>query len=81
MAERRALNDNASDLVITLYTVLNQFASVYNVHTHNADGSELGAYFTSPPRTDAATVTAGTASVADTIVLFGGVLSPRVNAD
>ena len=81
MAERRALNDNASDLVITLYTVLNQLAAAYNAHTHNADGSEGGAYFTSPPRTDTADVTAGTASIADTIVLFGGVLSPRVDAD
>ena len=81
MAERSALNDNASDLVITLFTVLNQLAAAYNVHTHGADGSEGSTYFTSAPTTDAGLSLAGTASVADTIGLFGGVLSPRVNAD
>ena len=81
MAERSALNDNASDLVITIFTVLNQLAAVYNVHTHGADGAQVGAYFTSAPTTDAGLVLAGTASVADTILLFGGVLSPRAHAD
>ena len=36
--------------------------TMYDAHTHNADGSEAGSYFTSPPRTDAADVTAGSAS-------------------
>jgi hypothetical protein len=36
--------------------------TVFEGHTHNADGSETGSYFTSPPRTDAATVSAGTPS-------------------
>lgn len=35
--------------------------AAYNTHTHNGDGSQAGAYYTSPPRTNAATVTAGTA--------------------
>lgn len=34
----------------------------FDAHTHAADGAQVGAYFSSPPRTNAATVTAGTAS-------------------
>ena len=32
----------------------------FEAHTHNGDGAQAGSYFTSPPRVDAATVTAGT---------------------
>lgn len=39
-----------------------EMASVINNHTHNADGSESGSYFTSKPRSDAETVSAGTAA-------------------
>lgn len=42
---------------------------IFDAHTHNGDGSESGSYFTSPPRSDSATVTAGTLSpvAADTV--------------
>lgn len=36
-----------------------EMASVINNHTHNADGSEAGSYYTSKPRTNAETVSAG----------------------
>jgi len=39
----------------------------YDAHTHNADGSEAGSYFTSEPRTDAEGVSAGTASAIQTL--------------
>jgi len=42
-------------------TDLDEIKAQFDSHTHNADGSQAGSYFTSPPRTDAATVTAGTA--------------------
>ena len=42
---------------------------IFDAHTHNADGSESGSYYVSPPRSNTADVTAGTASVvaADTV--------------
>ena len=46
----------------TFKTVVDDLKAAFNTHTHNADGSQAGSYFTSPPRTDAAVVTAGTAS-------------------
>ena len=36
--------------------------TIFDAHTHNGDGSEAGSYYTSPPRSNAADVTAGTAS-------------------
>lgn len=39
-----------------------EMASVINNHTHNADGGQAGSYFTSKPRADAETVSAGTAA-------------------
>lgn len=36
-----------------------EMASVINNHTHNADGSETGSYYTSKPRTNAEGVSAG----------------------
>lgn len=44
-----------------LTALVNDLKAKFNAHTHNADGSQAASYFTSPPRTDAATVTAGTA--------------------
>ena len=43
-------------------TLINEIKADFNAHTHNADGAQAGSYFTSPPRSDAATVTLGTAS-------------------
>lgn len=57
--------------VTALVALANDIKAKYNAHTHNADGSESGSYFTSPPRTDAADVTAGTpgtTAVADAAV-------------
>lgn len=39
-----------------------ELKALYDAHTHNADGAQVGAYYTSTPRTNAAGVTAGTAS-------------------
>ena len=36
--------------------------ATFDNHTHNADGAQVGAYYTSKPRSDAETVSAGTAS-------------------
>ena len=41
-------------------TLTSELKSDFDAHTHNADGSQAGAYFTSIPKTDAATVSAGT---------------------
>ena len=40
---------------------LSAFSTAFNAHTHNGNGAQAGSYFTSPPRSDTATVTAGTA--------------------
>lgn len=45
-----------------IITLLEEIKLDFEAHTHNADGAQAGSYFTSPPRTNAATVTAGTAS-------------------
>lgn len=50
------------DQVAALEVKLNALITAFNAHTHNGDGAQAGAYYTSPPRTNAATVTAGTAS-------------------
>lgn len=36
--------------------------AAFDAHTHNGDGAQVGAYYTSPPRSNTATVTAGAAS-------------------
>lgn len=36
--------------------------AAFDAHTHNGDGAQVGAYYTSPPRSNTATVTAGTLS-------------------
>lgn len=41
--------------------LFNHMKSVFDSHTHNADGSQGAAYYTSTPRTNAETVSAGTA--------------------
>lgn len=47
-------------------TLINELKADFNIHTHNGDGAQAGSYFTSPPRSDAATVTLGTALTAAT---------------
>ena len=61
-----------------LTTAFNALVTLYNAHTHGADGSEAGAYFTSKPQTDTETVSqvaetasAGTAGVAPASVVVG----------
>jgi hypothetical protein len=44
-----------------LTALVNDLKAKFNAHTHNGDGAQAGAYYTSPPRSNAATVTAGTA--------------------
>jgi len=41
-------------------TLTSELKSDFDAHTHNADGAQAGSYFTSIPKTDAATVSAGT---------------------
>lgn len=50
------------EIVNEVLVMLTEIKTDFEAHTHNADGSEAGSYFTSPPRTDTADVTAGTAS-------------------
>lgn len=38
-----------------------ELKTAFDSHTHNADGAQAGSYYTSPPRSDTATVSAGTA--------------------
>lgn len=57
-----ALVNELRDDHATFKTVVDDLKTAFNAHTHNADGGQAGSYFTSPPRTDAATVTLGTAS-------------------
>ena len=65
---RTNMPSNTRDIAEECWQMLNEvqawIAEVdadFEAHTHNADGAQAGSYFTSPPRTDAATVTAGTA--------------------
>jgi len=53
---------------------LDEIKTQFDAHTHNADGGQAGSYFTSPPRTDAATVTAGTVR---TITISSVGINPR----
>ena len=50
------------EMVNELSVSVADIKTMYDAHTHNADGAQGGAYFTSPPRTDSATVTAGSDS-------------------
>lgn len=67
--DRENMPHDYSAMVEEMMEMINELAdsvadikTIFDAHTHNADGSEAGAYFTSPPRSDAADVTAGTAS-------------------
>lgn len=53
-------NEELIQQVQALEDKLNALIDAFNTHTHNADGSESGSYYTSPPRSNAATVTGGT---------------------
>lgn len=44
----------------TFITLTSELKSDFDAHTHNADGSQVGSYFTSIPKTDAATLSGGT---------------------
>ena len=54
---KRALQAMFAELV----AVLDDHKAQFDAHTHNGDGAQAGSYYTSPPRTNVATVTAGTA--------------------
>ncbi len=65
---RTNMPTNTRDIALECWEMLSEIVdwmtevdADFEAHTHNADGSESGSYFTSPPRTDAADVTAGTA--------------------
>jgi len=66
---RTAVPTNPRQMLEELWEVVNELVdtvasmkTLFDAHTHNGDGAQAGSYFTSPPRSDAATVTAGTAS-------------------
>lgn len=67
------VDDSPSEVQAALVLAVNELITQFELHTHNADGSEAGSYFTSPPRSDTATVTAGTA-----IVLTTGPITTRL---
>lgn len=56
---RQAVRGIVQDLLAEIAAL----GAVYNSHTHNGDGAQAGSYYTSPPRSNAATVTAGTANL------------------
>jgi len=65
---RTNMPTNTRDIAEEAWQMLNEIVdwiteidADFEAHTHNADGAQAGSYFTSPPRTDAATVTLGTA--------------------
>lgn len=60
----KMLQDIQADLA-ALRTLANELKADFNNHCHNADGAQAGSYFTSRPRSDASTVTAGTAQTVD----------------
>jgi len=53
------INDPAAKHAMQL--IYDELKDKFDNHTHNADGSQVGSYYTSKPRSDAETVTAGTA--------------------
>lgn len=64
----KALIEEMWEMIHEAIDLLQEIKDEFEAHTHNADGGQLESYFTSPPRTDAATVTAGTASTLVTAV-------------
>jgi len=58
----RALISELMQMVNELSDSVTDIKTIFDAHTHNGDGAQAGAYYTSPPRSNAATVTAGTAS-------------------
>jgi predicted mannosyl-3-phosphoglycerate phosphatase (HAD superfamily) len=65
LKEKETVTVGSGDLKAQLDAIkadLDALAAAFNAHTHNGDGAQAGAYYTSPPRTNAATVVAGTAS-------------------
>jgi len=81
MAARTPYRDIDSDLIRKILEeladvkkTLDEIKTQFDEHTHNADGSQAGSYFTSPPRTDAATVTGGTAR---TITVYAKGIEPK----
>lgn len=62
----RAIAEELWEVVNEVLVQLADIKAKYEAHTHNGDGAQVGSYFTSPPRTDAATVTAGSASTVGT---------------
>ena len=53
------VNELRADHAVTK-TLIDELIVDFEAHTHNAAGNQAGSYFTSVPKTDAATVTAGT---------------------
>ena len=58
--ELKTAVDELIDDHATLKTLTDEVISDFDAHTHNADGSQGGSYFTSIPKTDAATLSGGT---------------------
>ena len=71
---RTAQSNDPTQLLHELWEIVNEalvllteIKTDFEAHTHNGDGAQAGSYFTSPPRTDAATVTAGTPRTLGTV--------------
>lgn len=71
MAEspRTSMSNEDSEIIEHLMGAIREIAAdlaaikvIFDAHTHNGDGAQAGSYYTSPPRSNAATVTSGTAS-------------------
>lgn len=58
----RSLVSELMEMINELSDSVTDIKAIFDAHTHNADGAQSGSYYTSPPRSDAATVTAGSAS-------------------
>ncbi len=58
----RALVSELMEITAELADSVTDIKTIFDAHTHNADGSESGSYFTSKPRSDAEGVSAGSAS-------------------
>lgn len=62
-ALRADINEIATDLA--------DHKTIFDAHTHNADGAQAGSYYTSPPRSNTATVSAGSATAFTNTVSAG----------
>ena len=71
------INELRDDHAVTK-TLIDEIIVDFEAHTHNADGSEVAAYFTSVPKTDAADVTAGTDRTVDATAL-GTITAPAIS--